>query len=79
MCGCPAHSELVDCTGCMCDHGGDRITQWKARAKQLERERAPIRRAVLGEAANALGALGPEGMPQTPLEFVAWLRERADA
>ena len=74
MCGCPAHNALVDCT-CQCDHGGDRITQWKARAQRLERACAPIRRAVLDEAADALAALGPDG-PQTPLEAIVWLRER---
>lgn len=39
MCGCPAHHELVDCT-CRCDHTDDRLSQWRARAKELEAQLA---------------------------------------
>ena len=35
MCDCRAHWQLVDCT-CKCDHTGDRMRQWKARAEQAE-------------------------------------------
>lgn len=43
MCGCPAHRDLVDCTGCSCDHGGDRIAHWKQRALSTEAERDAAR------------------------------------
>lgn len=42
MCGCEAHRSLVDCT-CGCDHSGDRIMQWKARALAAEERLATVR------------------------------------
>lgn len=41
MCGCQAHHELVDCT-CSCDHGGDRMRQWQARAEAAESALAAV-------------------------------------
>lgn len=45
MCGCQAHHELVDCT-CSCDHGGDRMRQWQARAEAAEAALAAVRALV---------------------------------
>lgn len=42
MCDCPAHRALVDCT-CACDHTGDRLMQWEARACELEAEVVRLR------------------------------------
>jgi len=42
MCGCEAHKSLVDCN-CGCDHSGDRISQWKARALVAEKQLATVR------------------------------------
>jgi len=43
MCGCPAHRDLVDCTGCPCDHAYDRMGQWKQRALAAETERDQLK------------------------------------
>lgn len=46
MCGCPAHRDLVVCTGCRCDHGNDRMAQWKRRALQAGAERDQLKAEV---------------------------------
>jgi hypothetical protein len=91
MCGCEAHRLLVDCT-CNCDHSGDRISQWKARALAAEDalERVSTARAeALREAAHEIEFLsippkdliGDEAVGEAIglLRAANVLRARADA